>query len=367
MKIAIGPVEGEYGGAAHHIRNLVEHSRLQYRLITMPSSLKASSAALTAVSERARRLVGIGLAHSDKRSDMYGVRRWVDLWGLLESRYRLRGYQVVHLHGHPYWERLYEVKGPRLVFTVHNLYDRTDFAPEWWPTVERLTASMINVCRRAHRVIAVAQWLRANLRESHGVDALYIPNGVNLNEMATANADRFRDKFGVSSPFYLFVGRATRYKRLEHFIAAACAMPSRQFVAIGRGVTDMGARTYYGSPLPPNLLCLGQPSRQDVVDAFAACQVFVLPSANETFGIVILEAMACGRPVVAAANRGPAEIIQHGQNGFLFEPDALSSLLQQLETAWAASDVGAAGQATARAHSWTEITPQVEAAYGDIY
>jgi glycosyltransferase involved in cell wall biosynthesis len=58
--------------------------------------------------------------------------------------------------------------------------------------------------------------------------------------------------------------------------------------------------------------------------------VFVLPSRREGFGLALVEAMAAGLPVVASNLQGPAEIITHGENGLLFEPGNIDSLVSQL-------------------------------------
>ncbi|MDE6622593.1 MAG: glycosyltransferase [Lachnospiraceae bacterium] len=64
---------------------------------------------------------------------------------------------------------------------------------------------------------------------------------------------------------------------------------------------------------------IGQLSREQVVEQMQACDVFVLPSRYETFGVVYIEAMACGKPVIAAANGGPDDFVKDF-NGILIEP-----------------------------------------------
>src|SRR5208282_1739018 len=62
---------------------------------------------------------------------------------------------------------------------------------------------------------------------------------------------------------------------------------------------------------------LGRQSRAAVADAMRACSVFVLPSRFEGLGCVYLEAMACGKPVIACRGQGIEEIVEHGKNGWL--------------------------------------------------
>jgi glycosyltransferase involved in cell wall biosynthesis len=76
---------------------------------------------------------------------------------------------------------------------------------------------------------------------------------------------------------------------------------------------------------------VGSKAAGEIAALFQGCEVFVLPSRVEPFGIVIIEAMACKKPVVATAVDGIPEIIEHGKTGMLVEsgnPDALRQALQ---------------------------------------
>jgi glycosyltransferase involved in cell wall biosynthesis len=75
---------------------------------------------------------------------------------------------------------------------------------------------------------------------------------------------------------------------------------------------------------------LGWKGREEVVRVLQGCEVFVLPSRFETFGIAILEAWACGKPVVATTAGGIPEIVENGKNGILVEPDNPAALAQAL-------------------------------------
>ncbi|MGC9261787.1 MAG: glycosyltransferase, partial [Phycisphaerae bacterium] len=70
--------------------------------------------------------------------------------------------------------------------------------------------------------------------------------------------------------------------------------------------------------------------RSDVSDLMSACDIFVLPAPAEPFGLVLIEAMALGKPVIAAAAGGPLEIVADGETGLLFEPGNAESLAQAI-------------------------------------
>jgi glycosyltransferase involved in cell wall biosynthesis len=77
---------------------------------------------------------------------------------------------------------------------------------------------------------------------------------------------------------------------------------------------------------------IGRQSRSEVVEAMRRCSVFVLPSRNEGLGCVYLEAMSCGKPVIACSGQGIAEVIEHGKNGWLIPVDGLDQLIQGISS-----------------------------------
>ena len=91
------------------------------------------------------------------------------------------------------------------------------------------------------------------------------------------------------------------------------------------------------------------PHREDVAAAYAALDVVVCPSVREPFGMVVIEAMAAGRPVVASDSGGPVEILEHGRTGLLFEtgnPQALAdAVLPLLDTPDTCASMGLAARA----------------------
>ena len=94
----------------------------------------------------------------------------------------------------------------------------------------------------------------------------------------------------------------------------------------------------------------GRKSRAEVADAMRDCSVFVLPSRYEGLGCVYLEAMACGKPVIACRGQGIDEIIEHRKNGWLIPVDGLDELAQGLSTLLQSPDLcsrlGAAARET---------------------
>ena len=80
-------------------------------------------------------------------------------------------------------------------------------------------------------------------------------------------------------------------------------------------------------------------SRSEVAEAMRRCSVFALPSQNEALGCVYLEAMSCGKPVVACRGQGIDEVIEHGRNGWLIPADGLEELVQGLSVLLASPEL----------------------------
>ena len=93
---------------------------------------------------------------------------------------------------------------------------------------------------------------------------------------------------------------------------------------------------------------VGRQSRSKVAEAMRRCSVFALPSRNEGLGCVYLEAMSCGKPVVACRGQGIEELIEHGKNGWLIPADGLEELVRGLSVLLGSPELCAAIGAAAR-------------------
>lgn len=113
---------------------------------------------------------------------------------------------------------------------------------------------------------------------------------------------------------------------------------------------------------------VGQLSRKQVVEQMQACDVFVLPSRYETFGVVYIEAMACGKPVIAAANGGPDDFVTE-QNGILIPPGDIQSLQNALTKMYLKQNNYAfdtVRETVSNKYSTTAIAEKLEGVYRDI-
>jgi glycosyltransferase involved in cell wall biosynthesis len=109
----------------------------------------------------------------------------------------------------------------------------------------------------------------------------------------------------------------------------------------------------------------------DLVDAYHAADVFLLPSVHEPFGIVILEAWSAGLPVIASRVGGIPYFVSDGEDGLLFEPEDGSTLLKAYQALVADQALvlrlGAAGRKKAREeYDWDVITKKLVGIYEEV-
>ncbi|MBI1389309.1 MAG: glycosyltransferase, partial [bacterium] len=209
-----------------------------------------------------------------------------------------------------------------LIFTHHTLYEQyTHYVPGDSPAMRRfaieLGTSYANLC---DRVIAPSQSIESILTE-RGVIApiTVIPTGVDLHEFAEGDGARFRHRLGLEKNHILIghVGRLAPEKNLE-FLARSVAgfiqsTQSAHFAVVGDG-PSRGAieNAFHERSISERLHCTGKLSGRDLIDAYAAMDVFAFASLSETQGMVVSEAMAGGAPVVALDAPGVREVVTDG-------------------------------------------------------
>ena len=187
----------------------------------------------------------------------------------------------------------------------------------------------------ADSVIAVSQSTKDDvLRLFPKIDPAKVSiiyNGIDVNQYKETNDAEVLNKYGIRAdkPYVLFVGRMTRQKGLLYLLKAAAKLdPDAQLVLCAgdadtpemkaelEGLVDNLKQTRSGVVWIPQMI-----SREEAIALYSQATVFCCPSIYEPFGIINLEAMACGTPVVASAVGGITEVVVDGETGFLVDPD----------------------------------------------
>jgi glycosyltransferase involved in cell wall biosynthesis len=203
-----------------------------------------------------------------------------------------------------------------------------------------------------------------------------IPPGVDLGNFSPGDDPHgWRRRLGFNGgPLIFFLSRLDRahyFKGLHVLFEALQALPEAGLVVGGDG--DL--RVQYEAQaealgLRQRVQFAGEISDEALPAYYRAADVVVLPSVDRTeaFGLVLLEAMACGKPVVASRLPGVRTLVEEGQNGYLVEPGNAADLADKLRRCIQDGPVlGAhARQAVEARFSWPIIAEQLVRLYGDV-
>jgi 1,2-diacylglycerol 3-alpha-glucosyltransferase len=205
-----------------------------------------------------------------------------------------------------------------------------------------------------------------------------ISNGVDTSRFhPDPEADRrgIRRKYGLSpdKAIFLYVGRLDGEKRLDTLLDAVALLPQAdlQLAVAGHGLYEQAFRKQAQTlGLEGRVAFIGFVQPEDLAPLYNSADVFVMPSPEELQSIATLEAMACGKPIMAAEARALPELVKPGENGYLFQPCNASDAAQRMEQMlnerdqWAA--MGRASFELVQRHSLQNTIKHFEENYGTI-
>ncbi|MEO0933107.1 MAG: glycosyltransferase family 1 protein [Cyanobacteria bacterium J06641_2] len=172
------------------------------------------------------------------------------------------------------------------------------------------------------------------------------------------------------SPLLLYVGRLSAEKEIERIKPILEGIPEARLALVGDGPHREALEKYFSGT---NTFFVGYLTGTDLASAFASADAFVFPSRTETLGLVLLEAMAAGCPVVAARSGGIPDIVTDGVNGYLFEPKsddagAIAATLRLLGENQEREIIRQNARQEAERWGWSAATRQLESFYeGVVY
>lgn len=272
--------------------------------------------------------------------------------------------------------------GLPVVATYHTLFEEylqhyTKPIPPSWLRGQARALSR-RQCNQLDAVIVPSTAMRQRL-ESYGVTSPMhvLPTGIPMAQFAGGNGKRFRQKFGIGEtrPMALFVGRVAHEKNigflLEALVQARQIRPDALLVIAGEGpaMADLKAQTA-ALGLQDAVQFIGYLDRQQALpDCYAAANVFVFASRTETQGLVLLEAMAAGVPVIALSEMGTTDILAPARGAFSppNDPRAFGEVLGQFlkhPEAWRHLN----DEAPIYAQEWTDVAMAERLArlYGEL-
>ena len=245
------------------------------------------------------------------------------------------------------------------VGTFHAYHDQSRIYPWAAPTLRRWF-------RKLHGRIAVSPLAKMFVERHFPADYQVIPNGIDIS--------RFHE--GVEPfPQYLdgkinllFVGRMEKRKGLKYLLMAYSRLkwqfPNLRLLVVGPGTPDKDSYRVLGEHALRDVEFVGGVSQEDLVRYYRTADIFCSPATGkESFGIVLLEAMASGTPIVASRLQGFATVLEEGMQGLMAPPKddvALADALRQMiQDPTMRSAMGAFGERRAYEFRWERVAGQV--------
>lgn len=206
----------------------------------------------------------------------------------------------------------------RYVWDLSDEYRRTlprPLRPLWNPLCRRIRAADLRAAQRVDLFVANSQHVADRIRRHYGRDAVVVHPPVDIPPTPST---------GPREDFYLCVGYHTPYKRLD-LAVDACRQMRRRLVVIGDGPDVTRLQPASG----PDVRWLGWQDAAVINDHYRRAAALLFPG-EEDFGIVPVEAMAHGCPVIAYAVGGATETVIDGQTGVWFERQTAVRLVEAL-------------------------------------
>ncbi|MDP6631202.1 MAG: glycosyltransferase family 1 protein [Kiritimatiellia bacterium] len=275
---------------------------------------------------------------------------------------------------------------PRHIKTVVVVHDLLYFKVAKTHIREYLPADVLYVrlflqgsLKRADAVICVSEHTRNDVIALFDVDpgrVHSVHHGVLLpseGEVSAAARDSARRRYGLTQPFIFYCGslspRKNMVRALEAFATISDTVPHAFVVTGGKSWKDQpvfDAVKRLG--LEDRFVCLGHVADEDMPAMFSAADLFVYPSLYEGFGMPVLEAMACGCPVLASNTSSIPEVA--GDAAHLTDPvdtDAMSQgMLRILTDPSCADNLRRLGRERAAAFTWEESASRLLAIFGNL-
>ena len=168
-------------------------------------------------------------------------------------------------------------------------------------------------------------------------------------------------------PLLLYVGRVSAEKQIDRIKPVLEAIPQARLAIVGDGPYRESLEAHFAGT---KTHFVGYLQGLELASAFASADAFVFPSRTETLGLVLLEAMAAGCPVVAARSGGIPDIVTDGVNGYLFEPDdpdgAITATKSLLEATQIREELRTNARLEAEQWGWAAATKQLQNYYRSV-
>jgi glycosyltransferase involved in cell wall biosynthesis len=197
--------------------------------------------------------------------------------------------------------------------------------------------------RKVDLTLFLSNWAESDYRKFYSGRTRVVRSGADPSRFTPGgNRAGIRARFGFAEDEFvlLWLGIFMPHRRLEDAIEAVARLASRgNRIRLLLAGSDRSYPEYLASlkaqvqrlGLQAAVTFAGKVADEEICDFYAACDAFVFPNDQQTWGLVVLEAMACGCPVLVSRGAGVHEVLTHGEDALLFPPRNPQAIAQQIE------------------------------------
>lgn len=290
--------------------------------------------------------------------------RTLPVYNALKLKRSLDDFDIVHNH-HPIMNYLALVSRTHFVYHYHGA---PDFGRGHLLRFNMLLS--VKIMKHAFdAVIAVSETGSEELKRYFGLNKVHvIYNGVDTKRFR----QRLEGRFRKGAPQFLFVGNLYEYKRVEELILAlkelVKAYPKAYLQIVGDGhMYEQTKRFVAELKLEDYVGLVGRVPDCELPYYYASCDVYVTASRWELFGLPLLEAMACGKPVVASSIPPHVELLTKSKAGTTYTEGSTKSLYKKMIKTYEESDRYRSNAIHfAKEHDWSAVADRVLRIYAQI-
>jgi glycosyltransferase involved in cell wall biosynthesis len=241
------------------------------------------------------------------------------------------------------------------------------YLPDWFIKLASKT-----IIKNANSAIAQSNDMKRVMQAIYPREIAVVPMGIELEEYKDRCSEKGRE---TPQKRIIFVGRFDPVKGLDNLLRAMNSvgkvLPDAQLILVGDGKERKNLESLADSlGIRDSVDFAGRLNGEKKTEYLCQADLFVLPSISEGFGIVILEAMACGLPVVATRVGGVPDLVEDGVNGYLVESrdfqEMAKKIILLLQNPTLHHQIATNNRKKVQGYAWENIISQLERIYLEI-
>ena len=257
------------------------------------------------------------------------------------SKFVKKEFDIIHFNADPTWKngsamllRFAKLRQARTVLNIHGIPQLERRAEQWHESVPFIDwMSTLSYCNLADRIVVNSEFMRNNVVVWYRLNrdkVVVIPNGVDLKMFTESNGRILLE----GDPSVLYVGHLSGLKGVDILIRAVAKLrselPNIKLHLVGNGNAPCFAALSKKEGIEKYVIFHNWAKQSLIPSYYKSADICVFPSRHEGFGIVILEAMASGIPVIASDIPSFREIISNGTDGRLFKSQDVDALSKEV-------------------------------------